>query len=115
MTEPVRVLSGEEKALLAGSRFRDLNLDFVDLATADLRHARFERVSLVGCDFTAADLRSTEFYDCDLRGAAFERAQWQNNIFYGCLFHGARGLDLIRTYYIQIRGGSFFPLEPVER
>lgn len=98
---------GERRTELRGQIFRNVNLDGVDLSSADLSHVRFEHCSLVGADFSHSTLRGTEFVDADLRRSCFEHVRFGKNRFKASFFGGAEGLTRVQTRYITRLGGTF--------
>lgn len=101
----VRAFTDREKAALANSHFKGINLDGVDFAGADLRHASFHDVSLIGCDFRNADLRCARFARCDLQRTLFHGARWDCNQLQDSMFLGAQGLEPTTVVYLQSVGG----------
>ncbi len=104
---PVRVFTNIEKRELAGHSFRDITLDGVDLAEANLTECSFEGVSLRSCDFRRADLRGARFLRCDLRDARLEEVMLGGNRFHGSCLAGATGLTPEQHDYVCRRGGVF--------
>jgi pentapeptide repeat protein len=113
--EYIRVFSASEKNRLLCRRFRDVNLDNVDLSQADLRDATIERASLLGADLRGTDLRGARILGCDLRHASLEGVRLGTNRFDGTWFIGATGLNAAHRAYIAGRGGLFLQVVTGDR
>lgn len=99
------IFTPEEKSLLAGQVFNNLEFDRVDFSHADLRQALFLNVSLSESDFSEADLRGANFIACDLRGATLARAILGRTRFDRSSLVGARGLSRQMSGYVRRNGG----------